>query len=98
MDTPGILVPKIETEEAQWKLALTGALPRERYDPQDIVTRFSAWDSERTQRFPSLEEFSAKRGFLRKGGETDWHNAARAYLGEFNAGTFGRITLDDPPI
>lgn len=99
MDTPGILVPKIASEEAQWKLALTGALPRERYDPQDVVARFEAWDGRRTnvRRFPALEEFAAKRGFLRKGGEPDLHNAARAYLTEFNAGTFGRLTLDEPP-
>ncbi len=98
MDTPGILVPKIETEEAQWKLALSGALPRERYDPQDVVARFAAWEARRARRFPSLEEFAAGRGFLRKGGEPDLHNAARAYLAEFNAGSFGRITLDEPPV
>jgi ribosome biogenesis GTPase A len=99
MDTPGILVPKIETEEAQWKLALTGALPRERYDAEQVIARFAAWDSRRTagRRFPSLEEFATKRGFLRKGGEPDWHNAAGAYLAAFNAGTFGRITLEEPP-
>ena len=28
MDTPGILVPKIGSPEAQWKLALVGAVPR----------------------------------------------------------------------
>ena len=43
MDTAGILVPKIDTPEAQWMLALTGALPRERFDPEDVVSRFCAW-------------------------------------------------------
>ncbi len=99
MDTPGVLPPKIESEEAQWKLALTGALPRERYDPYDIVAQFGRWDAGRPQalRFPTLEAFAAKRGFLGRGGEIDWHNAARTYLTELNAGTFGRITLDEPP-
>jgi ribosome biogenesis GTPase A len=99
MDTPGILVPKIETEAAQWKLALTGALPRERYDPEHVVARFAAWDALRPERrrFPTLEAFAAKRGFLRKGGEPDLHNAAGAYIAEFNAGKFGAITLEEPP-
>ena len=39
MDTPGILVPKIATPEAQWQLALTGALPRERFDAEEVVAR-----------------------------------------------------------
>ena len=30
MDTPGILVPKIADDEAQWKLAICGAVPRDR--------------------------------------------------------------------
>lgn len=98
MDSPGILVPKIETPEAQWKLALTGALPRERYDPEDVVARFAAWDAARPggPRFPELEAFAAARGFLRRGGEVDWHNAAGAYLAALNAGTFGPLTLEEP--
>lgn len=95
MDTPGILVPKIDDPEAQWKLALTGALPRERYDPEEIVARFAAWDA--AGRYPTLEAFGRERGFLRKGGEVDWHNAAGAYLAELNAGTFGPLTLEPPP-
>jgi ribosome biogenesis GTPase A len=99
MDTPGILVPKLEGAETAWKLALTGALPRERYDPHDVVVRFAAWDERRAprMRFPLLDDFAAGRGFLRKGGEVDWHNASGAYLAELNAGTFGPLTLDEPP-
>jgi ribosome biogenesis GTPase A len=99
IDTPGILPPKIESPEAEWKLALSGTLPRDRFDPHDVLTSFAAWDAHRplAQRFPPLEEFAAKRGFLRKGGEIDWHNASTAYLAELGAGTFGRLTLDAPP-
>ena len=39
MDTPGILVPKIATKSAQWKLALTGAVPRTHYDPEEVSER-----------------------------------------------------------
>lgn len=100
MDTPGILVPKIASNDAQWKLALVGAVPRERYDPEDIVTRFHAWLTARTKgrtRVPALEQFGKGRGFMRKGGELDLHNAAQAYISDFNEGKFGRITLESPP-
>ncbi|MGZ3498684.1 MAG: ribosome biogenesis GTPase YlqF [Vulcanimicrobiaceae bacterium] len=100
MDTPGILVPKIPTKEAQWKLALVGAVPRDRYDPEDIVRRFHAWLVEQSNgqtKVPDLETFAKTRGFMRRGGEIDYHNAAQSYIKDFNEGKFGRISLETPP-
>lgn len=100
MDTPGILVPKIASQEAQWKLALVGAVPRERYDPEDISIRFHRWLAETTNgrtKVPDLETFAKVRGFMRKGGEVEYHNAAQSYIKDFNDGKFGRITLESPP-
>jgi ribosome biogenesis GTPase A len=100
MDTPGILVPKIASPEAQWKLALVGAVPRERYDPEDIAVRFHRWLSASTKgrtKVPDLETFSRVRGFMRRGGEVDYHNAAQSYIKDFNDGKFGRITLERAP-
>ncbi len=100
MDTPGILVPKISSPEAQWKLALTGAVPRERYDPEDISIRFHRWLAETTKgrtKVPDLENFARVRGFMRRGGEVDYHNAAQSYIRDFNDGKFGRITLEPAP-
>ena len=99
MDSPGILVPKIATKDAQWKLAITGAVPRERYDPEEVVIHFHRWLVERTggkTTVPNLEEFAQARGFVRRGAEIDYHNAAQSYVRAFNDGTFGRITLDLP--
>lgn len=97
MDTPGILVPKIDTSSAQWKLALCSAVPRDRYDPEEVATAFHAWaQREGKTAVPSLQEFAAARGFMRKGGEADYHNAAQSYIRAFNDGTFGRITLEVP--
>jgi ribosome biogenesis GTPase A len=98
MDTPGILVPKIATPEAQWQLALTGALPRERFDAEEVVERFVAWAHERHahRNVPDLEAFARARGFARRGGEVDLHNAAGAFLKDFNDGKFGRITFERP--
>jgi ribosome biogenesis GTPase A len=100
MDTPGILVPKIVSQEAQWKLALVGAVPRERYDPEDIAIRFHRWLTGVTKgrtKVPDLETFSRVRGFMRRGGEVDYHNAAQSYIKDFNDGKFGRITLEQVP-
>ncbi|HEY5257100.1 MAG TPA: ribosome biogenesis GTPase YlqF [Candidatus Baltobacteraceae bacterium] len=99
MDTPGILVPKIATPEAQWKLAMVGAVPRDRYDPQEIVGHFHRWLIEHRAgrtRVPDLETFARERGFSRKGGEFDLHNAAQSYVSAFNDGVFGRISLEEP--
>jgi ribosome biogenesis GTPase A len=100
MDTPGILVPKIASAQAQWKLALVGAVPRERYDPEDIAVRFHRWLTETTDgrtKVPDLETFAESRGFMRKGGEVDYHNAAQSYIKDFSEGKFGRITLEPAP-
>ncbi|HEY1655115.1 MAG TPA: ribosome biogenesis GTPase YlqF [Candidatus Tumulicola sp.] len=100
MDTPGILVPKIATPQAQWMLALCGALPRERYDPEHVVDEFHRWlvrERPRAQ-IPDLQTFAAARGALQRGGAIDYHNAARSYVREFNEGGFGRLsfeTVDD---
>lgn len=98
MDTPGILVPKIATPEAQWQLALTGALPRERFDPEEVVGHFAVWAHEHAPRLgvPDLDAFARARGFARRGGEMDLHNAAGAYLKDFNDGKLGRITFERP--
>jgi ribosome biogenesis GTPase A len=98
MDTPGVLVPRIPTPVAQWKLALIGAVPRTRYDPQEVVAQFHAWLRAQDGKtiVPDLGTFAQARGFMRRGGEIDFHNAAQSYIRVFNEGTFGRISLESP--
>jgi ribosome biogenesis GTPase A len=99
MDTPGILVPRIPSAQAQWKLALIGAVPRERYDPYEVSVEFHHWLVRKTDgrtKVPDLATFAAERGFMRRGGEIDEHNAAQSYIKAFNDGVFGRISLEAP--
>jgi ribosome biogenesis GTPase A len=98
MDTPGILVPKIASPEAQWQLALTGALPRERFDAEEVVGAFAEWARIARPHLdvPDLQRYASARGFARRGGEPDLHNAAGAYLKDFNDGKFGRVTFERP--
>jgi ribosome biogenesis GTPase A len=98
MDSPGVLPPKIPDAAAQWKLALCGAVPQDRYDPQEIAAAFHSWLVARQPRtvVPDLQAFAAQRGFLRRGGQPDYHNAAQSYLRAFNEGAFGRVSLESP--
>jgi ribosome biogenesis GTPase A len=98
MDTPGILVPKIASKASQWKLAICGAVPRERYDPEEVVRAFESWatDYYPSRKIPSLDDFAAARGFVRRGGNVDHHNAAQSYVRAFNDGTLGRISFETP--
>lgn len=98
MDTPGVLLPKIASNSSQWKLAMCDAVPAERYDAQEIVAAFHSWLTARKPRttVPDLEAFARARGFMRRGGAIDYHNAARSYIAAFNDGVFGRISLEAP--
>jgi ribosome biogenesis GTPase A len=98
MDTPGILVPKITSYDAQWKLAVCGAVPRERYDPEEVVRAFGRWLSKRHARteVPDLDTFAASRGFKRRRAQIDYHNAAQSYLRALSAGEFGRFSFEAP--
>jgi len=99
MDTPGILVPKIDSMESQWKLAMCLAIPREKCSPENVVHSFFDWmQRNRPQRLPpDLEGFATARRMLRTGGELELHNAALAYIKDFNEGKFGRISFEGPP-
>lgn len=98
MDTPGILVPKITSSQAQWQLALTGALPRERFDAESVVDAFVGWAQEHRPQLgiPDLETFARARGFARRGGELDLHNAAGAFLRDVAEGKMGRVSFERP--
>ncbi len=97
LDTPGIMAPKIETDDARWQLALCNALPRDRYDAQAVVGRFTDWAAAHNRAVPELSAFARARGFLRRGNVLDLHTAAAAYVKDFNLAKFGRITFERPP-
>jgi ribosome biogenesis GTPase A len=98
LDTPGLLPPKMPRGAAQWKLAICGALPRDRYDPQEVADAFHEWMLARRPQtnLPDLATFAQRRGFVQRRGEVDYHNAAQSYIRAFNDGVFGRISLEAP--
>jgi ribosome biogenesis GTPase A len=98
LDTPGVLPPKVSSDAARWKLAMCGAIARNQYDPAEVASAFHSWLVEQRPRtgVPDLQSFAAARGFIRRGGDVDYHNAAQSYISAFNDGVFGRISLEAP--
>jgi len=99
LDTPGVLEPRISSDQVTWQLALCGILPESAFDIETVATQFAAWLGQHHPQAAAaigLETFARQRGMLRRGGEPDRLNAARRLVKEFRAGTFGRITFEEP--
>lgn len=113
MDTPGMLWPKIETDEMGYLLAFTGTIRDEILDLEDlacrlllqlenaapgaVVKRYGITAVDPAQPYDTLTELAKKRGYLAGRGEYDTLRMARVLLDEFRSGKLGRITLELPP-
>lgn len=113
LDTPGILWPKLENQEAAYRLAITGAIKDEIYDffwtagkllkwladnyPETVRERYKI-DDIQAEPEQLLEAVGARRGFYISGGGIDSLKSARIVIKEFREGKLGRYTLDRPPI
>jgi ribosome biogenesis GTPase A len=99
LDTPGVLQPRVTDGTTAWQLALCGILPENAFDVEEAVQQYVAWLARRNPGQASkldLETFGRQRGMLRRGGEIDRRNAARAFIKEFRVGRLGRITFELP--
>lgn len=110
LDTPGIMWPRVESEEQGLRLALLAIVGEKAYREEDIAlflitTLRSLKPAVLRERYrikhleqepwAILEEVGANRGFLLKGGEVDTIKTARMLLEEFRKGSLGRVTLDE---
>ena len=111
-DTPGVLWPKIENEEASYMLAASGAVRETAMDNAEVAARAGVY---LLREYPELlrarykltelpagglellEAVGRKRGCLVKGGEVDLTKAAGILLNELRAGQIGRISLQKWP-
>ena len=112
LDTPGVLWPRFEDPAVGEHLAFTGAVKEEILDQEALAMRLAALlngehreafcarykltDTEGLDGPALLEACARKRGFLVSGGETDLERMSRVLLDEFQAGSLGRITLEEP--
>ncbi len=113
LDTPGVLWPKLEDQDAAFRLAVTGAISDEVFDRERVVARLLALlQADYPDRLAArynlaaplpdsglelLAAVGARRGCLKGGGAVDHEKAGRIVLSEFRDGKLGRFTLEAPP-
>jgi ribosome biogenesis GTPase A len=111
MDTPGILWPKLESEETQLNLAFTGAIKDEIMDIEglalNLINRLQVDYADRLMNRYKVDKLSEdalenmniigkKRGAVISGGEIDYNRVAVMLLDEFRGGKLGPIALERP--
>lgn len=111
MDTPGILWPKLESEETQLNLAFTGAIKDEIMDieelslklvevlaekyPGNLKERYKL-DSLSEDPLENLDKIGKKRGAVISGGNIDYNRVAVMLLDELRGGKLGKISFESP--
>jgi ribosome biogenesis GTPase A len=110
LDTPGVLWPKFDEGESLSKnLAYVGSLSDKEFDmadlgfelvqivyekyPELLKQRFDV-DYDFEEFIELYDRFCTKRGFIMRGNEIDYTRAGKAFIDEFRAGKFGKITLE----
>lgn len=112
LDTPGLLSPLTEGEEAIFFLSLTGTLPASRIDLLELACKLLSLlsrkkpevlkeayklEPENTEAWELLHQLCRNRGFLLSGGRMDLERGALALLRAFQSGSLGPLTLETPP-
>ena len=109
MDTPGLLWPRLDDQQAARRLAYIGSVRDEVVDaqmlaimlltdmlavrPQAVMERFKLKDTS-LRGAALLEAVCMGRGWLMKGGIPDTDRGCAVVLDEFRSGKLGRITLE----
>lgn len=111
LDTPGLLWPRLDDQQAAERLAWLGTIRDEILDserlaislleallqarPDAVMERFKLTDASLRGQ-ALLEAVCFGRGFLMAGGLSDTVRGAAVVLDEFRAGRVGRLTLEMP--
>ena len=111
LDTPGLLWPKFDDQEAARRLCYIGSIKDDVLDLYDLVMRLleELCDTAPQQvmerfRFSDpllrgvelLDAVCAGRGWLLKGNQFDYDRCCSVVLDEFRAGKIGRFSLESP--
>ena len=108
-DTPGLLPKKIVDKHSGLLLAFFGSMNDELFLPEELfsegflliremcpglIASYSNVD-EAMEPYSFLDEFSMKKGLLKKGNEPDTKRAALLFINDMRSGKAGRLYLDD---
>jgi len=112
IDTPGLLWPKLEDQQAAARLACTGTIRNTAIAAADIAwfaaqllldgyrpvleARYGI-TSEVVNPEHLIDFIGIKRGSLGRGGIPDLHKTAELLLNDFRSGKLGRLSLEIPP-
>ena len=113
LDTPGMLWPRLDDQDAAVKLCWIGSIPDDITDltwltislleclkkiaPDDLKTRFHL--SDLSAEGPDLLDAVCRgRGWLLKGNRYDYDRCCSVVLDEFRSGKLGRISLETPEL
>jgi len=113
LDSPGIMLPRIDSERDALALTWIGAIKDTVLGPERVTGALLAhilehpvdlpihtwWPAEWSSRTASelLEHVARQRGFLAAGGGVNLAKTAQFVLEQYRMGNFGRITFDEPP-
>ena len=112
LDTPGILWPRLDSQEVGELLSVTGAVKDDILDretlacnfltrlmreyPQVLAERYKLTPEIGETGYELLTAAARNRGFLLRGGEYDTERMAAVLLDEYRGGKLGRLTLERP--
>ncbi len=113
LDTPGMLWPKIESENSSYRLATTGAIKDTAIDhtdiaffaadfllqhyPQQLQKRYR-YETTPENELELLEYIGRQRGCLRSGGQVELNQVSTIFLNELRNGTLGTISFETPDV
>ena len=108
LDTPGILWPKFDDQEAAKRLAFIGSIKDDILNMEELSLsliglikkeypgllnqRYDLDESESD--VETLKAIALRRGCIRKGEIPDYEKAAQLFFDDFRSGKIGRITLE----
>lgn len=110
LDTPGILWPKFEDQQAGMRLAFLGSIKDEILNASELALELiqilaraypgALWERyqvDEGQPAPEvLSQIARNRNCLKRGEELDYDKAASLLLDDFRCGRLGKITLEFP--
>ena len=111
LDTPGLLWPRLDDQQAAKRLCYIGSVKDEVTDlymlavslledleecaPEAVTARYH-FEDPTLKGIELMDAVCKGRGWLLKGNEYDYDRAAKVVLDEFRGGKLGRITLEEP--